>query len=229
MGRGGARPGAGRKPNAAKASEKVRAAKAPAEIYQKRDTDELFRSLPLRQQNFIVNYLVTGKDRFNATKAAIDAGFSKRTADSQGSRLLKNAKVKAVIAARAEKSLTKREITAERVLDEIAKLAFLDPRRMFALDGSLLPIAELGDDEAGSLAGIEVIEIMVGRGKKRKAVGSLKKIKLADKGLNLERLGRYLKLFTDKVEHTGEVKIQRILMPAKPAAPVKKDVSPDFG
>ena len=36
----------------------------------------------------------------------------------------------------------------------------------------------------------------------RKAVMRTR-FKLVDKGINLERLGRHLKLFTDKIEHSG--------------------------
>jgi hypothetical protein len=47
----------------------------------------------------------------------------------------------------------------------------------------------------------ELVELFEGTGDQKHAYGLCKKIKLADKGVNLERLGRYLKLFTDKVEH----------------------------
>ena len=42
-------------------------------------------------------------------------------------------------------------------------------------------------------------------GEEKNHNGFLRKIKFADKGANLERLGRHLKLFTDKVEHSGTV------------------------
>jgi phage terminase small subunit len=99
------------------------------------------------------------------------------------------------------------EISADRVLNEIAKLAFMDPRKFFNADGSPKEITELDDDTAASLAGMEVEEVYEGRGQDRKFVGHVKKFKLADKGINLERLGKHLKLFTDKVEHEGAVNL----------------------
>jgi phage terminase small subunit len=51
-----------------------------------------------------------------------------------------------------------------------------------------------------ALAGLEVTELFEGTGDQKHAYGLLKKVKLADKGQNLERLGRHLKLFTDKLE-----------------------------
>lgn len=201
-GRGGARKGAGRKP--ANAPKHVEPEAVPA--VSKSGEDDLFNSLPLKQRNFIVNYLING---FNATKAAKKAGYSAATADSQGCRLLKDPKVRAVLDARTRKDLAKAEVTAERVLAEVAKLAFLDPRRLFTPGGNLVPIGDLGDDEAASIAGIEIVQRKDGRGKEADTI-TLKKIKLADKGMNLERLMRYFQMFVDRVEHSGSVGVNMI-------------------
>ncbi len=208
---GGKRAGAGRK--AGKTGKNAKA--VPIAVAEPIKDSQL----PPRQRFFVSEYLANG---FNATKAARAAGYSKHTADSQGSRLLQNAKVKAAIAARSQKALVKREITAERVLDEIAKLAYFDPRRLYAPGGELIAIGDLDEDVAACVAGVEVKEIT----REHCVIGHLKKIKFADKGANLERLGRYLKLFTDRVEHT--VKITRVLMSEKttrlkPSLPAKPE------
>ena len=145
---------------------------------------------------FVTEYL----KHCNATKAAISAGYSKRTAYSAGQRLLKHVEVSAELNKKTTKMLEKNEITVDRVIAELGKMAFLDPRKLFASDGSLIPIHELDDDSAASIAGLEVNELFEGDGEQKHAYGLLKKIKIADKGQNLERLGRYFKLFTDKVE-----------------------------
>lgn len=163
--------------------------------------DQIFESLAPKQQQFILEYLANG---FNGTQAARTVGYAARNADTQASRLLANPKIAAVIAERKQKLTAKREITAERVLDEIAKAAYFDVRRFFRPDGTLVPIHELDECCAAALTGVEITEISVGRGKGKKAVGYLKKIKFADRGLNNERLGRYLKLFTDRVEHSAD-------------------------
>lgn len=157
------------------------------------DPEKLFYELPPKQQAFIVNYLANG---FNATKAAQEAGYSAKTADSQASRMLKDVKVAAVIAARSKATVAKAEISAERVIEEIARLAFLDPRRLFTADGRLKEISELDEDVAAAIAGIEV-KVLYDEGA---PIGELKKIKFADKGINLERLARYFKLFKDTLK-----------------------------
>ena len=159
-----------------------------------------------RQERFVAEYLTD----LNATRAAISAGYSKKGAEQTGSVLLRNPKVAEEIAKKHGKRLGKLEITADRVLTEIAKLAFFDPRKLFEPDGSPKQILDLDDDTAAAVAGLEVCELFDGTGDQKHAYGLCKKIKLADKGINLERLGKHLKLFTDKQEvaHSGTVNLQ---------------------
>lgn len=55
------------------------------------------RQLTTKQRAFVEAYLANG---FNATQAAVAAGYSPKTAYSQGSRLLKNVEVRAAIETR---------------------------------------------------------------------------------------------------------------------------------
>jgi phage terminase small subunit len=140
----------------------------------------------------------------NATRAAIAAGYSENSAKVTASRLLTNANVSAEIARITEKTCKKLEISAENVLRELARLAFLDPRNFYDANGALRNVTELDDDTAACIAGMEVQDVYQGQGVERVKIGVCRKIKFADKGANLERLGRYLKLFTDKVQHIVE-------------------------
>ena len=161
-------------------------------------------SLSPKQAAFVREYL---KD-FNATRAAIAAGYSEKTADQQGSRLLKNVKVKAAIDAKLQKADLKSDITVQRVLVELAKLAFSDPRDLYREDGSLKSVTELDDDAAASLSSLEVVTLA----KKQQSAGDddkpapaleLHKLKRWDKTKALELIGRHLGMFKDKVEVTG--------------------------
>lgn len=98
-------------------------------------------------------------------------------------------------------------ITPERVLTELARMAFVDPRKFFNDNGTAKEITQLDDNTAPALAGVEVFEEFQGKGKDRELVGYTKKFKLADKGQNLERLGRHFGLFQTTVEHkhTGTI------------------------
>ena len=114
-----------------------------------------------------------------------------------------NVRVAEQIAEKTGKRLARLEITADRVLQELAKLAFYDPGALLESDGSMKQIADIDDVTRMAVAGLEVTELFEGTGDQKHAYGLCKKIKLADKGQNLERLGKHFKLFTDKTEVTG--------------------------
>lgn len=154
-----------------------------------------------KQKLFVSEYLANG---LIATKAYIAAGYAEKGAEVSASKLLRNPKVAAEIAKRQAKRLEKNEITADRVLAEISKMAFFDPRKCFNADSSAKQIPELDDDTAAAIAGFEFIELFEGTGDDKHAFGILKKFKLADKISALTLLARNLKLLTDKVEATGK-------------------------
>lgn len=164
------------------------------------------KGLTRKQQVFVAEYL---KD-CNATRAAISAGYSERRASVAGAELVANRKVSAEIDRKLEKKLGKLDITVEKVLAELGKLAFLDPRKFYDENGNLKPITELDDETAACLAGMEVNELWGEDEDGRKPVGTVKKIKFTDKGINLERLGRYFKLFTDRVENR-DLTLERLI------------------
>jgi len=75
-----------------------------------------------KQARFAREYLVD----LNATQAAIRAGYSEKTAHVQGSRLLTNAEVTAEVQRLMAKREQRTEVTADRVVKELAHIAFSD-------------------------------------------------------------------------------------------------------
>lgn len=163
------------------------------------------------EQLVIREYLVD----LHRTNAYIRAtpGVSPRTAPSACTRMLMRERcdkaVKAGMAARGHKI----DLEAERVLAELMRLGFANLGDYFTVqeDGSaVVDLAELTRDQAAAISEITVDEYVEGKGEDARNVKRVK-LKLYDKGQNLERLGRYLKLFTDKVEVSGlEELVKRI-------------------
>lgn len=155
------------------------------------------KDLTHKEQIFVREFLRDG----NGTRAAVTAGYSGRTAAVAASKLLRKPKISAEIAKLREKLLQKIEIDAEKVLQGLAELAFFDPRKMFNPDGSMKKITDMDDQTVRALAGMDVEKLFKHFGKgQAEEVGTITKVRLADRGLNLERLGRHFKLFTDKIE-----------------------------
>jgi phage terminase small subunit len=141
---------------------------------------------------FIAEYIKDG----NGQRAAIAAGYSPKTARAQASRLLTRAQVKAEVEqAKAEviqKVKRRAGISLERVLVELARIAFFDPRSLFDPDGNPLAITDLDDDTAAVIAGLDVLEEFDGTGRERVLVGHIKKWRLADKKGALDMLMKHL-------------------------------------
>lgn len=137
-----------------------------------------------KQIAFVAEYLV---DK-NATQAAIRAGYSAKTANEQGARLLANVSVRAAIDAALTKQADTLKITAERILRERARLAFLDPGKLFDAEGQPIPIQNLDADTRACIVGIEVMEQYEGYGEERRFIGYMKKYRLAAKDPSLAAL-----------------------------------------
>ncbi len=86
-----------------------------------------------RQRNFCYCYY----ESFNATQAAIKAGYSEKTAAEQGCRLLKNVKVKEFLEKLREVYRTEFLLTQERVMNRHVQIALSDMRDFITEDGKL--------------------------------------------------------------------------------------------
>ena len=114
--------------------------------------------LTMQQERFVQEYLADPE--LNATAAYGRAGYTAtgQAARTAASRLLRNPAVKTAIDAVRAASAAKFEITRERVMQEYAALAFVDPRKFFNLDGTLKHPTELDDATAAALREFEVEE-----------------------------------------------------------------------
>lgn len=146
-----------------------------------------------KQQRFVQEYLID----LNATQAAIRAGYSQKTAEVQGCRLLRNAKVAEAIQAGRNALNTQSAVTRERVLQRLAAIGFSDLRKLYDEQGQLRSIRELDDEVAASIAGVETEELFAGSGKEREQIGHVRKVKRWDPVKALELLGRHLGLWQE--------------------------------
>jgi phage terminase small subunit len=133
-------------------------------------------------------------------RAAVAAGYSEKTAEVQASRLLRNAKVRALIEQYERESADRLEITKDRIERELARIGFADPRRFFDGEGRLLTPEQLGDNEAAALSSVEVFEEFAGKGEDRVLTGYTKKVKFWDKKGALELLGAKFGIGVKKTE-----------------------------
>jgi phage terminase small subunit len=143
------------------------------------------RPLTPRQSLFVAEYLVD----LNAKQAAIRAGYAPGSAADRGWELLHRCPA---VMARLKQAMAEREqrtqIGAERVLKEIARIAFADIRN-YLMEGPektlvVRPLTQLSDDDVAALAEVQAD----GEAKE------LRRIRLHDKRAALELLARHLGL-----------------------------------
>ena len=80
-------------------------------------------ALTPRQMTFIEEYMING---FNATQAAITAGYSKKTANEQAARLLANISVKSEIERLQRSIADEYPLLRKRTIERVKKIAFSD-------------------------------------------------------------------------------------------------------
>lgn len=153
-----------------------------------------------KQRRFVDEYLID----LNATQAAIRAGYSKKTAEQLAYQQLQKTSVQGAIAERMKAREARTEITQDRVLQEYAKLAFLDPRRFYDEAGTLIPVNLLPADVAAALVGVDITESY---DKEGQSAITTKKIKFIDKKGALDSVARHLGMFIDKTEISGSMRV----------------------
>lgn len=139
-----------------------------------------------KQERFVEEYMVD----LNATQAAIRAGYSKKTAKDIACQNLAKLNIQEAITEKRGKLSENTGITAERVLQEISKIALSDIRSLLDGDGNIRPVADWDDDAAAAVSGLDIQSSGAG--------AVTKKIKQWDKLAALEKLGRHLNLFDDE-------------------------------
>lgn len=169
--------------------------------------------LTRNQQVFCDEYLID----LNATrayKAAYKRVTNDNTAAVNGSRLLRNAKVKAYIDSKMKAREKRTEITQDKVLKELAKIGFANATDYVnVVEGEceeyIIEDGVVVDTVVKTYKYVELQDTNKLPEDKRTAISEIKQgkngieLKLHDKVKTLELIGRHLGMFTDKVEHSG--------------------------
>ncbi|MCK5605238.1 terminase small subunit [Candidatus Pacearchaeota archaeon] len=150
------------------------------------------RKLTEKEKMFAKEYLVTNSGAASARKA----GYSAKAAKEIACVVLKRPHVKEYIDELNEARSKRLEINADRVLKELAKIAFVDPTNVFDVDeeGNLTFRGKLSDLSPEERACISEVTQNVTEN------GGSTRVKLYDKLSALEKIGKHLKLFTDVTE-----------------------------
>ena len=172
-------------------------------------SEEWENELTSKQRAFVREYLID----LNATQAAIRAGYSAKTAYSQGERLLRNVEVEGAISAAMKLRAERTDITADRVLKELAKIGFADIRKAIKWQGTL--VTEEDNPDGGDTLliknvvtnNVQLISSEEIDDETAAAISEISqntnggvKLKLHDKRAALVDIGKHLGMFVDRVD-----------------------------
>lgn len=170
----------------------------------------------------------TGKIRFaeeyvrnggNATQAylKVDPTVQYSSAVTLGSKFANDPEIAALIEDAKAKAVESLGLTEERVLQALLNIAEFDLADTVDEHGNVLAIQDIPRNARLALAGFEVEELFEGRGEDREHIGRLKKFKAESRSKALELIGKYLKMFTEKVEVKGEMTLAQLVRDFKQA------------
>ena len=149
-----------------------------------------------RRAEFVRQYIKS----LNAAGAARAAGYAPSSANTEGSRLLANADVQQAISEARAQLAEREQVTPERIVSELASIAFSDLGDYFRLDGknASIDFSNLPIGATKALESITVDEYVEGRGDNAQNVRRIR-VRLHDKRAALVDLAKTLGMFSDGV------------------------------
>ncbi len=175
------------------------------------------RELTQKQERFCIEYTRDG----NATRAAIAAGYSPKTAQEQGSRLLSKVIVKSRIKTMTEHLFKDVTIEKSELMLALKRILLFDIRKLWDSEGRRIPINELPAEVALAIESVEVLEVFesIGRGNRMK-IGETRVVRAVSK-INAIRIAAQILglLKPDPHELTPSTSLRELLTGAKAAVP----------
>ncbi len=142
-----------------------------------------------KQRRFVDEYLID----LNATQAAIRAGYSAKTANEIGSQNLAKLSIQQAIAERMAERSRRTGVNQDRVVLELAKIAFIKMTDVVDPDGKIREDASEDD-----LSCIESIKYK--RSESETGSSEEREVRISPKMKALELLGKHLGMWNDKLD-----------------------------
>lgn len=160
--------------------------------HRKKDSSKAAKELgdlTPKQFKFVEAYL---RD-LNVHDAVREAGYSEKDLAATGRQLISEPKILNQITRRAAEIRSRTEVSKERVIKELATIAFSNPQEFFDAEGNLRDITSMPESIARCISSIE-IDAKEGEAG---TVTTTAKIKMWDKVKGLELLARHLLLISN--------------------------------
>lgn len=166
----------------------------------------MLRELTPQQERFAQEYV---KD-LNGQQAAIRAGYGAKNAATTASKLLGQPHVKAYVTALKEELREANAVTAQMVVNELAKLGFSDVTNYMQAGNQFKDITEVDRNHTAAVESFRVEETEYGDSGITKTRTT---IKMHSKLGALEQLGRHLGIFEKDNQQKTPTEVVRFVLP----------------
>jgi len=153
------------------------------------------KRLTPKEEQFVSAYLVN----LNKTEAARAVGYSPKHAKKHAFLIANRPHVKAALAAKQAAQVSKLDLTAEGVKEEIRRLSHLDPAQCFDAEGKLLHLSKMPATVRSCIKSVEVLKRNTTAGDGLQ--DEVTKIQFWEKTAALQMAAKHLLLLVDTVRH----------------------------
>lgn len=176
---------------------------ATTKPYKRKSTQ--YKPLTAKVESYCQEYI---KCPENQTQAAINAGYSTKTAGKFASQNMRDERVKKRIAELMEERNKRLRVSADYVLLRLVEIDQMDVLDILNDDGSLKPISQWPKIWRTTLSGFDLSSTIINMNEDA-IENILKKIKWPDKVKNLELIGKHVDVmaFKERLEVSGSITI----------------------
>lgn len=176
----------------------------PTKEHKRKSTQ--YKPLTAMQEAYAQEYI---KCPENQAQAAINAGFSPKSAHVKASIMMRDERIQKRIAELMAERNKRLRVSADYVLLRLVEIDQMDVLDILNDDMSIKPVSQWPKVWRQYLSGFDLADMFEGRGDDKELVGILKKIKWPDKVKNLELIGKHVDVnaFKERVEVSGTLTI----------------------
>lgn len=176
----------------------------PTKEHKRKSTQ--YKPLTAMQEAYAQEYI---KCPDNQAQAAINAGFSPKSAHVKASIMMRDERIHKRIAELMAERNKRLRVSADYVLLRLVEIDQMDVLDILNDDMSIKPVSQWPKVWRQYLSGFDLADMFEGRGDDKELVGILKKIKWPDKVKNLELIGKHVDVnaFKERVEVSGTLTI----------------------
>lgn len=166
-----------------------------------------------KESRFIQEYLLD----LNAAHAAIRAGYSEHTAKEIGYQILKKEAVQEAVTKAITQRSKRTQITQDKVLKELARIAFSDMDDFALVEDGKLTLIDSTARKSGRSKVIKKITQSESQssGVEGSSSSMSQGLELHDKLKALELLGKHLKMFKDTIDIQGKMTLADLVAGSK--------------